>query len=182
MVLKNKPLSIFFKIWSYWLCLRGIKLVNKIIRKTRMVVQDNLSSPLFALVTYRHVRNWITHLLDGSQTKSCSDSKQFFFNIYEPTFQFMIFTLANDHFIVWPSSVTLTFNLLEQMVQMNNCAKLFWNQCINIQVMTWTSSIYDHSIISPSSVALTFNLPEKMFQMPLLLLMEIVPNNYAIHV
>ena len=34
----------------------------------------------------------------------------------------MIFTLANDHFIVWPSSVTLTFNLPEQMFNMFNCA------------------------------------------------------------
>ena len=39
-------------------------------------------------------------------------------------FQFMTFTLANDHFIICPSSVTLTFNLPEQMFQMNNCAKL----------------------------------------------------------
>ena len=42
-----------------------------------------------------------------------------------------------DHFITWPSSVTLTFNLREQMFQTallhfedNNCAKLFWNPCI----------------------------------------------------
>ena len=26
----------------------------------------------------------------------------------------------------------------------NNCEKLFWNQCINVQVMARTSSIYDH--------------------------------------
>ena len=31
----------------------------------------------------------------------------------------MIFTLANDHFIVRPSSVTLTFNLPEQMFQLH---------------------------------------------------------------
>ena len=38
--------------------------------------------------------------------------------------------------------MTLTFNVLEQMFQMalllvkvNNCAKLFWNPCINVQVM-----------------------------------------------
>ena len=47
-----------------------------------------------------------------------------------------------DHFIIWPSCVTLTFNLPEQMFQMafllleeNNCAKLFWNPCSNVQVM-----------------------------------------------
>ena len=47
-----------------------------------------------------------------------------------------------DHFIIWPSSVTLTVNQPEQMFQMelslltdNNCAKLFWNPCINVQVI-----------------------------------------------
>ena len=30
-----------------------------------------------------------------------------------------------DHLIILPSSVTLTFNLPEQMFQMNNSAKLF---------------------------------------------------------
>ena len=34
----------------------------------------------------------------------------------------MIFTLANRHFISWPSSVTMTLNLPEQMFQINNCA------------------------------------------------------------
>ena len=55
-----------------------------------------------------------------------------------------------DHFIIWPSKVTLTFSLPEQMFQIallflmdNICAKLFWNSCINVQVMTRTSSIYD---------------------------------------
>ena len=45
-----------------------------------------------------------------------------------------------DHFIKWPSTVTLTFNLPEQMLQMallllkeNNCAKWFWNPYINVQ-------------------------------------------------
>ena len=56
----------------------------------------------------------------------------------------MIFTLANDHFIVWPSSVTLTFKITEQMFKMNNSAKLFWNPCIIVQVMAPTSFIYDH--------------------------------------
>ena len=76
-----------------------------------------------------------------------------------------------DHFINWSSSVTLTLNLLEQIFQMtilllkeNNCAKLFWNPCINVEVMARTSSIYDHLIIWPSKVTLTFNLPEQMFQ------------------
>ena len=88
-----------------------------------------------------------------------------------------------DHFIIWPWSVTLTFNLPEQMFQMaflllkeNNCAKLFWNPCINVQVMARTSSIYDHFIIWPSNLTLTFHLPEQMFQIALLLLKK---NNCA---
>ena len=75
-----------------------------------------------------------------------------------------------DHFIIWPSSVTLTFNLPEQMSQMNKCAKVFWNPYINVDVMARTGSIYDYFIIWLSSVTLFFNLPEKMFQMTLLIL------------
>ena len=56
------------------------------------------------------------------------------------TFQFQIFTLANDHFIAWPSNVTLTFKLPKQMFQMNNCAKLFWNSCKKLRFLAWTSS------------------------------------------
>ena len=69
-----------------------------------------------------------------------------------------------DHFIIWPSSVSLTFNLPEQMFQMNICAKLFLNKCINVEVMAQTSSVYDHFIIWPSSVTLTIYLPEQVFQ------------------
>ena len=42
------------------------------------------------------------------------------------------------------------------MFQMNNCAKLFWNPCINVQVMGKKSSIYDNFITWPSSVTLTY--------------------------
>ena len=49
-------------------------------------------------------------------------------------FQFMIFILANDHFLVRLSSVTLTFNLPEQIFQMNNCAKLFWKPWLNLKI------------------------------------------------
>ena len=77
------------------------------------------------------------------------------------------------HFF-WPSSVTLTFNIPEHMFQMallllreNNCAKLFWNPCINvdIHVIARTSSIYDHFIFWSSSVTLTFNLSKQVFRM-----------------
>ena len=56
-----------------------------------------------------------------------------------------------DKLILWPfhhltSSVTLTFNLPKQMFQVallllkeNNCAKLVWNPCTNVQGMTRTS-------------------------------------------
>ena len=82
-----------------------------------------------------------------------------------------------DHFDLYLTPVTLTFNLPEKMFQMalllledNNCAKLFWNPCINVQVMAQTSSIHDHFDLYLTPVTLTFNLPEKMFQMALLLL------------
>ena len=46
--------------------------------------------------------------------------------------------------------------------------KLFWNLCINVQVMARTSSIYDNFHLYLAPVTLTFNLPEKkMYQMPL---------------
>ena len=43
--------------------------------------------------------------------------------------------------------MTLTFNFPEQKFQMNNCSKLFWNPCINVQAIVWKSSIYDHFLI-----------------------------------
>ena len=83
-----------------------------------------------------------------------------------------------DHFIIWPSSVTLAFNLTEQMFQMtllllkeNNCAILLWNPWINVEDIARTSLI-----ICPSVVTVTFSLPEQMFQMALLLTKK---NNYA---
>ena len=104
---------------------------------TRWLSRDNLS--LFALLTNRHVKNWFTHLLDRSQTTSCLDSK-LFLNTYEPKISIYDIILANDHFIVQPPSMTLTFNVPEQMFQITlplvkeyNCAKLFRNSCINVQ-------------------------------------------------
>ena len=52
-----------------------------------------------------------------------------------------------DYCIIWSPSVTLPFNLPEQKFQMNNCARLFWHPCINVEVMVHASSIYDHFII-----------------------------------
>ena len=47
-----------------------------------------------------------------------------------------------DNFIMWPSIVTMTFNLPEQVFQMpfpllkeKNNAQLFWNTWINVEVM-----------------------------------------------
>ena len=62
------------------------------------------------------------------------------------------------------------------LLEKNNYARLFWNPCINVEVIAQISSIYCHFIIWPSSVTLTFNLPEHMFQMALLLLKK---NNCA---
>ena len=65
--------------------------------------------------------------------------------------------------IIWSSSLILTFKIPEQTFQMafqilkeNNCAKLFWNPCINVEVTAQTRSIYDHFIIWLSHVTLTF--------------------------
>ena len=78
-----------------------------------------------------------------------------------------------DHFNLYLTPVTLTFNLPKKMFQMalfslkgNNCAKLFSNPCINVQVMARTSSIhvYDHFDLYLHSVTLTFNLPKKCFK------------------
>ena len=73
------------------------------------------------------------------------------------------------HFIIWSSSVT--FNLPEHMFQMTllllkeyNCAKVFLNPSLHVEVMARTISIYDHPIIWPSSVTLTFNLSKKDFK------------------
>ena len=79
----------------------------------------------------------------------------------------------NDQFIIWPSSVTLTFNLPEKMFQTallllnmfkeNNCAeqpKLFWNSCINVEVMTWTNPdrcTYAHTHIHWTEVVTTMS-------------------------
>ena len=51
------------------------------------------------------------------------------------------------------------------LFQINNCAKLFRNPCINIEVTARSSSVYDHFITWPSSVTLTFNLLEQMLKL-----------------
>ena len=73
----------------------------------------------------------------------------------------------------WPSTfLKKMFHMALLLLKGNNCAKLFWNPCINVQVMLRTSSIhvYDHFDLYLTPVTLTFNLPKKMFQMALLLL------------
>ena len=75
-----------------------------------------------------------------------------------------------DHFDLYLTPMTLTFNLRDKMILMelllkgNNCAKLFRNPCINVQVMARTSLIYDHFDLYLTPVTLTFNLPEKIVQ------------------
>ena len=86
-----------------------------------------------------------------------------------------------DKLNLWSSSVTLTFNLPQQMFQMallllreNSCAKVFWIPCINVEVMARTSSIHDHCITRPSSV--TYNLPVSNATAT-----PTVPNYFEIH-
>ena len=67
----------------------------------RMVVQGQLVEPAVCFSNIQAYEELIHSLLDRSQVISCLDSKHFF-NIYpiNQKVQFMIFTLANDHFIV----------------------------------------------------------------------------------
>ena len=76
----------------------------------------------------------------------------------------------------WLSTYLNTHQIALLLLKENNCAKLFWNPYINVEVMVRTSSIFDHFIIWPSSVTLIFNLFWEMFQMTLLLFKE---NNCA---
>ena len=72
-------------------------------------------------------------------------------------------TILSFDFQVWSTTLKLTdqmFQMALLLLKENNFAKLFWNPCINIEVMTQTSSIYDHFIIWSTSKTLTFNLPE----------------------
>ena len=62
-----------------------------------------------------------------------------------------------------PSDVTLAFKLPEQTFQMNNCARLYQNPHINVEVIAGKSAIYDHLIIWPLSVTLSFNILEQIF-------------------
>ena len=64
-----------------------------------MVVQGQLVDPPFALVIYKACKELIHSLSDRSQITSCLNSK-FFLIFMNQKFQFMIFTLANGHFIV----------------------------------------------------------------------------------
>ena len=74
-----------------------------------------------------------------------------------------------DHFIIQPSSVTLTFNLPKYMFQMAQLL-LKENMRITLKSMHKCRSYGpDKLIYVPSSVTLTFNLLEQMFQMALLL-------------
>ena len=50
--------------------------------------------------------------------------QQTFLIFMNKTFQFMVFTLAKDHFTVRPSSGTLTFRFTCTNVSKDHCAKL----------------------------------------------------------
>ena len=76
-----------------------------------------------------------------------------------------------DHFDLYLTPLSLTFNLRKQMFYMalllpkdNNCAKLIGNPCITVPVMFRTSSIhvYDHFDLYLTPVTLIFNLPKNV--------------------
>ena len=68
------------------------------------------------------------------------------------------------------SRTTTVQNYFWNLLQVNNCAKLFWYPCIIVQVMLRTSSIhvFDHFDLYLTPVTLNFNLL-KMFWMVLFL-------------
>ena len=100
----------------------------------RMVVQGQLDEPALCFSDLQAFEILIHSLIKQKPSTSCLDRKLFLIFMTQKL-QFMIFSLANDHFIVWLPSVTLTFNLSDQMFQTDNWAKLFWNPCINVEVM-----------------------------------------------
>ena len=76
-----------------------------------------------------------------------------------------------DHFDLYLTPVTLTFNLPEKMFQMahlflrgTNSAQFYLNPCINVRVMLRTSSIHvlDHFGLYFTPVTFTFNLPKNV--------------------
>ena len=74
------------------------------------------------------------------------------------------------------------------MFQRNTCARLFWNPCLNVEVMARTCSIYDHFIIWPwhfIKCDLDLQPTWPTFQMAILFLKENCPKlfwNRCIHV
>ena len=114
---------------------------------------DNLSSPPFALVTFRHVKAWFTHLLDRRQITPCLDSKllSIFMN---QTFQILIFTPANDHFIsVW--------KLQDHYVSYTSDSINFIHQCIKeIWVFNKTITFNIQKVDVDNRVTATQALPE----------------------
>ena len=91
--------------------------------------------------------------------------------------QFM--TILTFSWPLWPWPSTYKKNVTDGIFLLDdsNCAKLFWNPCINVQVMALTSSIYNHFDLYLTPVPLTFNLHEKMFQRAFYLLKD---NTWAI--
>ena len=72
---------------------------NWMIKELERLSRDNFSSLLFALVTYKHVKNWFTHSLHKSQTTSCLDSN-FFLILF--TINFYLWYLH------WPMTILLS--------------------------------------------------------------------------
>ena len=68
---------------------------------------------------------------------------------------------------LWQSPSTYLKKMFQTeflLLKGNNCAELFWNPCINVQVMLRTSSIlvYDYFNLYLTPATLTFNLPKNV--------------------
>ena len=81
-----------------------------------------------------------------------------------------------DHFDLYLTPVTLTFNLREKCFKWyfspsrETTVQNYFEIYASVQVMARTSLIYDHFDFYLTPVTLNFNLPKNMFQMVLLLL------------
>ena len=89
---------------------------NQQANKTRMVVQIQLVEPAVCFSDLLACEELI-HSLIRQMPNNIMLRQQTRFNTYEPKISVYDIYLASNHFIVCPSSVTLTFNLPEQIFQ-----------------------------------------------------------------
>ena len=81
---------------------------------TRMVVQGQLVEPAICFNDQQACKELIHSFISQKPNNIILRQQIFFLIFMNQKLQFLIFLLANDYFIVGPSSVTLTFNYLNK--------------------------------------------------------------------